>query len=141
MSRNAETTSKENHNENSSSSDTETQLINLSLRGRSRQRKLIQSFSYNAIPVRIVGEEDAEPITANPSSMRDMTLSASQIIDDSSDIDVDTDYYISNDSSSDGESKKHITFPGRPLVKTDCSVRKTIQRRKTQRKLILYKTM
>ncbi|KAM8709710.1 hypothetical protein ACLKA7_016507 [Drosophila subpalustris] len=79
-------------------------------------RKLTQSFSYNALPVRIVGEADADPITANPSSIRDLTLNASQIIDDTSDIDVDTDFYISNDSSSDGEAKKHITYPGRPQI-------------------------
>lgn len=136
----ASTILKDNDYRNSSSSDTETQLINFSLKGKSRLRKLTQSFSYNALPVRIVGE-NVEPIAANQSSIRDMTLNASHIIDDSSDIDVDTDSYISNDSSSDGEVRKHVTFPGRPLVKSDFTVNKAIRRRKTRRKLILYKTM
>lgn len=125
--------------ENSSSSETETQEINLSLRRRSRHRQLTQSFSYSALPIHIAEAGDTQSVAGNPSSARDITLNASQLIDDSSEI--DTDFYISNDSSSDGTSNKIITFPGRSLKKTDFIVEKTIRKRKTQSKLIKYNTM
>lgn len=128
-------------NQSCSSSDTETQEINVSLRRKSRHRQLTQSFSYTALPVQIVGTGDTQSLSGNPSSVRDITLNASQLIDDSSDFDVDTDFYISDDSSSDGSSNTFIKFPGRPLKKTDFSIEKTIRKRKTQSKMIKYNTM
>lgn len=128
-------------NQNSSSSDTETQEINLSLRRKCRHRQLTQSFSYSALHVQIVGTGDTQSVARNPSSVRDITLNASQLIDDSFDIHVDTDFYISDDSSSDGHSNTFIQFPGRSLKKTDFSIEKTIRKRKTQSKLIKYNTM
>lgn len=126
---------------NSSSSETETQEINLSLRRRSRHRQLTQSFSYSALPIHVAEAGETQSVAGNPSSVRDITLNATQLIDDSSDVDVDTDFYISNDSSSDSTSNKIITFPGRSMKKTDFIVEKTIRKRKTQRKLIKYNTM
>ncbi|XP_043071295.1 uncharacterized protein LOC122322579 [Drosophila grimshawi] len=121
-------TAKVNDGHNSSSSETETQRINHSLRRKTRQRQFTQSFSFNPLPLRIVGDGETQPVSNNQISMRDMTLNAPQIIDDSSDIDVDAEYHISNESSSDNTAKRSIVFPGRSLEKSDFHVKRTIRR-------------
>lgn len=132
-------TSKDNDDHNSS--DSETQMINLSLRRKSRHRLFTQSFSFNALPMRFVCAGETENIRANPSLTREVTLNAPQVIDDGSDIDMDAELHISNDSSSDGTTTKSIVFPGRSLAKSDLHVTRTIRRRKSRRKFIRYKTM
>lgn len=123
-----------------SSSDSETELINLSLRRKCRQRQFTQSFSFNPLPLRIIGHGEVESICSTSSSVREVTLGAPQFIDDSSDIDVDTDLHISNDSS-DSTTNRSIVYPGRSLTKSDIAVKRTIRKRKSRKKLICYKTM
>lgn len=127
------------NNANNSSSDSETELINLSLRRKSRHRQFTQSFSFNPLPLRIIGHGEVESICAASSSVREVTLGAPQLIDDSSDIDVDTDYHISNDSS-DSTTNRSIVYLGRSLTKSDIAVKRTIRKRKTRKKFICYKT-
>ncbi|XP_039230716.1 uncharacterized protein LOC26535563 [Drosophila yakuba] len=117
-----------NNNTSTSSSDFETSRKH-KLRRRSTQNV---SYHYKALPMRVVGES-AVTLAQTPSSSRDITLSSAQIIEDSS----DSEFHISNDTSSDETANKSLTFTARPIEKYDLEyIRKLRKRRKKPSKTL-----
>ncbi|XP_041674279.1 uncharacterized protein LOC121530019 [Drosophila eugracilis] len=91
------------------------------------------SFHYQALPMRIVGDNSVK-IVDIPSSSRDITLNSAQIIEDSS----DSEFHISNDTSNDEPANKPITFTARALEKPDLKFIRKLRKRKYKTNKTLY---
>ncbi|XP_043064754.1 uncharacterized protein LOC122320671 [Drosophila ficusphila] len=92
------------------------------------------SFCYQALPMRIVG--DNSEITPDiPCSSRDITLNSAHIIEDSS----DSEFHISNDTSNDEPANQSITFAARPIEKPDLEFIKKLRKPKQRKNKTLYK--
>ncbi|XP_033240268.1 uncharacterized protein [Drosophila pseudoobscura] len=118
-----------NSDETSSSGDIENSRY-----GKLRRRS-VRSFSYHyqALPMRVVGDQSAS-ISGYSSSARDITLGPAHIIEDSS----ESEFHIS-DTSNEEPANKSIKFVGRPLGKTDLDFIKKQYKRKKRPKKKIYK--
>jgi len=128
----SELSSENSHNTSTSSSDFDT-----SRKHKLRRRSIRNvSFHYQALPMRVVGENNNSVIIPDiPSTSRDITLHSAQIIEDSS----DSEFHISNDTSNDESPNKSITFAARPIEKPDLEFIRKLRKRKKRPNKTLYK--
>ncbi|XP_044249745.1 uncharacterized protein [Drosophila takahashii] len=127
----SELSSSNSNNTSTSSSDFDTSRKH-KLRRRSSRNV---SFHYQALPMRIVGDNNSVIIADIPCSSRDITLNSAQIIADSS----DSEFHISNDTSNDEPANKSITYAARPIEKPDLEFIRKLRKRKHRPNKTLYK--
>ncbi|XP_041564360.1 uncharacterized protein LOC121467130 [Drosophila elegans] len=128
----------ESSEESSNSSNTENSRIRVFKTSRKhklrRRSSRASSFHYQALPMRIVGDNSVI-IPDIPCSSRDITLQSAHIIEDS----TDSEFHISNDTSNDEPANKSVTFAARPIEKPDLEFIRKLSKRKKRKSKTLYK--